>query len=122
MITRLLLVAAGGTLGTAARMGIDLALPAPGGFPLATLLVNIVGAFLIGVVMVRMPQATGTRLFLATGVLGGFTTYSAFGVGTLALWESTPALALLYAAASLALGVAAAATAMRVARPRKATS
>ena len=122
MITRLLLVAAGGALGTAARLGIDLVLPAPGGFPLATLLVNVGGAFLIGIVMVRIERATGIRLFLTTGVLGGFTTYSAFGVGATLLWESAPALAAGYTALSLALGVAAAAAGMGLARPRRRTT
>lgn len=119
MFIRILLVVAGGALGTAARLGLDLALPAPGGFPLAILLVNIAGAFLIGVVMGRMPRATGIRLFLVTGVLGGFTTYSAFGAGTVELWESAPALALLYAAASLVLGVIAAVLGLRIASPRR---
>lgn len=121
MIIRILLVAAGGAVGTAARLGLGLTLPDPGGLPLAILLVNVTGAFLIGVVMGRMPEATGTRLFLATGVLGGFTTYSAFGAGTVELWEGAPLLAALYAGGSLVLGVAAAALGLRLSTPRRET-
>ncbi len=119
ILLRALAVAAGGVLGTAARLALDLAIPDPGGFPLAILLVNITGAFLIGIVMARMPRATGLRLFLATGLLGGFTTYSAFGVGTIQLWESAPGLAALYAVASLVLGVTAAALGLRAGEARR---
>lgn len=118
-IRPILLVAAGGALGTAGRLAIDLTLPDPGGFALATLLVNVVGAFALGVVMARMPQATGIRLFLTTGVLSGFTTYSAFGVGTVTLWQAAPALSALFAALSLTLGVLAAVGGLRVGAQRR---
>lgn len=78
-----LLVAAGGTGGTAARAAIAQWLPHEGGVPLATLLVNLVGAFLLGLLLEtllrRGPETTrhrALRLTLGTGVLGGFTTYS----------------------------------------------
>lgn len=117
-VRSLLLVALGGTVGTAARLGLGLAFPDGGGFPVAVLLANIVGAFLIGVLAARLPAAADLRLLLGTGVLGGFTTYSAFMTGTLALWSQAPLLAFAYAVGSLVLGVAAAALGLRVGRPR----
>ena len=117
-LRRILLVAAGGTVGTAARLGLGLALPDVGGFPVAVLIANIVGALLIGVLAVRLPASADLRLMLGTGVLGGFTTYSAFMTGTLELWEGAPVLASAYAVGSLVLGLGAAALGMRLGRPR----
>ncbi|MGJ3264284.1 MAG: fluoride efflux transporter CrcB [Salinarimonas sp.] len=76
-------------------------------FPWGTLAVNVAGAFAMGlvatVVLARMPSET-LRLFLATGLLGGFTTFSAFSLETAALVErGAPGLAAAYVAASLAL-------------------
>lgn len=117
-LARVLLVAAGGTVGTAARLGLGLLLPDAGGFPVAVLLANIAGALLIGILTARLPKATELRLLLGTGMLGGFTTYSAFMTGTIALWADAPLLAAAYAIGSLALGVAAAALGLRIGRPR----
>lgn len=114
----LLLVFAGGSIGTAARLVVALWIPDAGGFPVATLLVNVIGALLIGILAARLPQTTGLRVFLGTGVLGGFTTYSAFMTGTDALWADAPLLAFSYAAGSLVLGLAAAALGLRLGRPR----
>ncbi|MBP3977283.1 CrcB family protein [Microbacterium sp. BLY] len=118
-LRRVLLVALGGMLGTSARLGLGLLVPDPGGFPLAVLTANVVGALLIGVVAARLPASAELRLLLGTGLLGGFTTYSAFMTGTLALWASAPLLAAAYAVGSLALGLAAAAAGLRLARPRR---
>lgn len=118
-LRRILFVALGGTVGTAARLALGLVIPETGGFPLAVLLANIVGAFLIGVLAARLPGSTDLRLLLGTGVLGGFTTYSAFMTGTLALWTDAPLLAAAYGVGSLALGLAAAALGLRLARPRR---
>ena len=118
-LRRILFVALGGTVGTAARLALGLVIPETGGFPLAVLLANIVGAFLIGVLAARLPGSTDLRLLLGTGVLGGFTTYSAFMAGTLALWTDAPLLAAAYGVGSLALGLAAAALGLRLARPRR---
>lgn len=118
-LRRVLLVALGGTVGTAARLALGLALPDPGGFPLAVLLANLLGALLIGVVAARLPASADLRLLLGTGVLGGFTTYSAFMTGTAALWDTAPLLAAAYAAGSLVLGLAAAALGLRLGRPRR---
>jgi CrcB protein len=113
----LLLVFAGGSIGTAARLAIGLGIPDAGGFPIATLAVNVLGSLLIGILAARLPQTTGLRVFLGTGVLGGFTTYSAFMTGAVALWTDAPLLAFAYVAGSLVLGLAAAAAGLRLARP-----
>jgi len=117
-LRRILLVAAGGTVGTAARLGLGLALPDGGGIPVAVLIANVVGALLIGVLAARLPASADLRLMLGTGVLGGFTTYSAFMTGTVALWADVPALAAAYAVGSLVLGLGAAALGLRLGRPR----
>lgn len=79
----LAVIAVGGALGALARHGAGLALPtAPGSFALATFLVNVVGCLLIGVLIVVVTEVTTAhplvRPFLATGVLGGFTTFSTY--------------------------------------------
>jgi CrcB protein len=87
-----LLVFVGGGLGAAARHAINragLALLGPG-FPWWTLGVNVLGSFLIGL-LAGLFDVMGTgqnaRLFLTTGFLGGFTTFSAFSLDALTLWE-----------------------------------
>lgn len=117
-LRRVLLVALGGTIGTAARLGLGLLLPDAGGIPVAVLVANVVGALLIGILAARLPASTDLRLLLGTGVLGGFTTYSAFMTGTVALWTDAPLLAGAYAVGSLVLGLAAAALGLRLGRPR----
>ena len=120
---RLALVVAGGTIGTAARLGLGLVLPAPvgegfGAVPWATLIANIAGAFLIGVLAARLPGSSAVRILLGTGVLGGFTTYSALAVGSVTLWHAQPWLAAAYAIGSVVLGVGAGALGLDLARPR----
>lgn len=117
-LRRILLVAAGGTAGTAARLGLGLMLPDVGGFPVAVLVANVLGALLIGLLAARLPATAELRLALGTGVLGGFTTYSAFMTGTLSLWADAPVIAVAYAVGSLTLGLAAAALGLRLGRPR----
>lgn len=83
---------AGGAVGSALRYGIGLALPATSsGFPTSTILVNIVGSFLLGFIMgtvgTPVELQPSTRLLLGTGLCGGFTTYSAFSVETALLVE-----------------------------------
>ncbi|MEV8250164.1 CrcB family protein [Microbacterium sp. NPDC076768] len=117
-LRRILLVALGGAVGTAARIGLELAVPHHDSFPLATLIANILGALLIGVLAARLPASADLRVMLGTGVLGGFTTYSAFMTGTVALWTDAPLVAVAYAAGSLVLGLAAAALGLRLGRPR----
>ncbi len=86
-------VAVGGALGSAARYGVGVTWPAsPTGFDWPTFTVNTVGCGLIGVLMVLVTEARVghplLRPFLGTGVLGGFTTFSTYAVGVLALLET----------------------------------
>ena len=80
-------------------------------FPLGTLAVNITGCFFIGIVMGFFEKGLVSnewKLFLATGVLGGFTTFSAFSVEAITLFrEGCAAYSLLYIFASVALGLSA---------------
>lgn len=96
---------AGGAIGVLARAAILLPVTDPAAVPWATLGVNAVGSLLLGVVVGwldgRHPLLRG---FLGTGVLGGFTTYSAFAVAT-AAWAATPWLAAGLAAASVTAGI-----------------
>ena len=84
------MAALGGALGALARWGVTTALPhSPGGWPWATLLVNITGCLSIGVLLAvllaRFPDSPWLRPFLAVGVLGGYTTYSTFAVDVVQL-------------------------------------
>lgn len=98
-------VVVGGALGVLARAAIIAPIEDADAVPWVTLAINSVGSLLLGVVVgwldARHPLA---RVFLGTGVLGGFTTYSAFAVET-ALWVTTPYLAIGLAAASVTAGV-----------------
>lgn len=121
MIQTLLQVALGGALGASARYLTNVAamrLLGPG-FPWATAAVNIAGSFLMGVLVVTLAHKDATRLapFLMTGVLGGFTTFSAFSLDALTLWERGQAgLAALYVAGSVALSLLAIVAGMAAAR------
>jgi len=116
------LAALGGVLGALARWGVATALPHPsGGWPWATLLVNVTGCLLIGVLLAvllaRFPSSPWLRPFLATGVLGGYTTYSTFAVDTIALVDAgRPALAVGYVVASVLGGVLAVVAGLLVGR------
>lgn len=98
-------VAAGGAIGSVARYGVARLWPmTPGGFPVPTLAVNLVGSFAIGLLYMWItarggPGADSARLFWMTGVLGGFTTYSAFALESNLLGFS--ATGLLYLAATV---------------------
>ena len=79
------LAALGGALGALARWAVAEALPSsPGGWPWATLVVNLTGCLLLGVLFAvlaaRVPEPSWVRPFVGTGVLGGYTTYSTFAV------------------------------------------
>ena len=82
-----ILVGIGGALGSVARYGAYRLWPSsPGGWPVPTFTVNLLGSFAIGLlymyVAARGASADNARLFWMTGVLGGFTTYSAFALET----------------------------------------
>jgi fluoride exporter len=105
-------IAAGGVLGAEARFGISLALPyRAGGWPWATLLINASGCLLIGVLMVAVTEPTRAhrllRPFLGVGLLGGYTTFSAYSVELVQLLGAGrpgPALAYLVLTPVAALG------------------
>lgn len=89
------------------------------GFPYATLFVNILGSFAMGVLIVTLAKRGGTHLapFLMTGILGGFTTFSAFSLDSFTLWERGDTLtALAYVAASVLLSLAALAAGIYLSR------
>lgn len=109
----LLIVVLGGALGVTLRALVTLP-PGPDAHPLVvpslTLGCNVVGSFVLGVLVARLgddrPQ---WRAFLGTGVLGGFTTYSAFAVQSVQVATAAPIVGLLLVVLSLALGGLAAA-------------
>jgi CrcB protein len=113
------LAALGGALGALARWAVVLALPrSSGGWPWATLAVNLLGCLLIGVLLAvlaaRRPDDDRLRTFLGAGVLGGFTTYSAFAVEVADLLRAgTPVLAAGYVAVSVVGGLVAVAAGLR---------
>ena len=112
---KMLLVAAGGAVGSMARYGIGawvLARTETWQFPLGTFIVNVLGCLiagvLIGVAEYRDFLTLELRLLIFTGFLGGFTTFSAFGVETVALIERAQyGMAAFYVIASVVCGMAA---------------
>jgi CrcB protein len=110
----ILWVAAGGALGSAARYLVNVAAGRLLGpeFPWGTLTVNIAGSFVMGLMIalmaLKMQVSQEVRAFLTTGILGGFTTFSAFSLDFAVLVERREAgLAALYVIASVALSLAA---------------
>jgi len=121
MTKTLVQVALGGALGASARYLVNVAtmrLAGPG-FPWATVIVNVAGSFLMGMLVVALAKTSGTRHapFLMTGLLGGFTTFSAFSLDTLTLYErGQPGVAAAYAAGSVVLSLAAIVAGIHAAR------
>ena len=121
MFTNLMQVALGGAIGASARYLTGVAairLIGPG-FPWATLVVNIVGSFLMGAFIVVLAHQSGTRWapFLMTGLLGGFTTFSAFSLDAITLFERGQVLiAAAYVVASVVLSLTAIAAGLLMAR------
>ncbi len=112
LLKNFLLVGLGGAIGSMLRYGTYLLFPVKD-FPLATLLVNITGSFIIGVVIAMGIKdesfLNNWKLFLATGICGGFTTFSAFSAENIALLQHGKiTLALVYIVASIAAGITAA--------------
>ncbi|UPT61053.1 MAG: fluoride efflux transporter CrcB [Hyphomonadaceae bacterium JAD_PAG50586_4] len=107
---QVLLVALGGALGSVARYGVGFAAARwfGLGFPWGTLTVNVIGGLAMGVLAARVgPGQEDLRLLLGVGILGGFTTFSAFSLETVRLMEQGPAPAMLYVLASLIVSVGA---------------
>lgn len=108
----LLYIAIGGAIGAVLRylmMGLVTHLAGPG-FPYSTLLVNVIGSFLIGVLIVysmkTLPHSLAFRAFLIVGLLGGFTTFSTFALDVVTLLEKGAVLqALSYVLGSVMLAV-----------------
>jgi CrcB protein len=114
-------VAAGGAVGAPARYAIgESAHVTAGSFPWPTFWINVGGSFALGVLLVlvveRLRPTRYVRPFLATGVLGAFTTFSTFAVETDVLAKDGHAgMAVVYAIASLAAGLVAVFAGMRLA-------
>lgn len=115
-------VVLGGMLGVAARALLVLPIASdahPLATPVVTLGINLVGSFLLGVLIGRLGSRRPLlRALLGTGVLGGFTTYSAFAVQTVATFTAAPLVGLALATVSVVGGVAAAGVGLRIARSR----
>ncbi|MEM7488088.1 MAG: fluoride efflux transporter CrcB [Pseudomonadota bacterium] len=118
MMPPLLSVALGGAIGASARYLIGAQLARPG-FPVAVLSANVVGSFLMGLLVVWLGTRglKGWEPFLLTGVLGGFTTFSAFSLETVTLVErGQAAQAVGYVLASVGLSIGALALGVWIAR------
>jgi fluoride exporter len=109
-----LLVFLGAGIGGALRHGVNVGCARMCGtaFPWGTLTVNVVGSFLMGAIAAWLAFKAGEgwsqplRLFLTTGILGGFTTFSAFSLDAVMLWErEQTGLAAAYVGASVALSI-----------------
>lgn len=107
-----LMAAAGGAVGAGARylVGIGALRLIGSGFPWGTLIVNVVGSFLMGALIegaaLKWSMSNEMRTFLATGILGGFTTFSAFSLDFAVLIErKANTVAMLYLGASVCLSV-----------------
>ena len=118
----ILLVGIGGFIGSVARYklgGLVLHLAAQQRFPYSTFAVNVLGCLVMGLLAGAAARyevfGPGTRLLLFTGVLGGFTTFSAFGLeATQLIRRGEFGVAVLYAGSSVVLGIAAVWVGIRV--------
>lgn len=113
-MTNLLLVAAGGAIGASLRhlSGIAALRIMGAGFPWGTFFVNVFGSFIMGLFIAWMVKKTGVsnemRLFVATGILGGFTTFSAFSLDVANMIErGAMSSAFIYIAASVVISLVA---------------
>jgi CrcB protein len=110
-------VAVGGAIGAAGRWAVDVAgsgrlwaedADATPGWPWATFTVNVIGALLIGAAARRIDRATLAWAFVVTGILGGFTTFSALAVELNELADADRmSLAAAYAVATMVVGIGA---------------
>ena len=111
MMNPFLQVALGGAAGATARYSVYRAIAWHGpGFPVATGVVNVVGSFTMGILTIALAQRFGNHYapLLLTGFLGGFTTFSAFSLDALTLWERGQAAGMIvYVLVSVVLSLAA---------------
>ena len=102
MFLTLTQVALGGAIGSLLRYVTVVAV----GAPMATVLVNVAGSFAMGVALVLLSTRSALSPFVMTGVLGGFTTFSAFSADALKFWQSGQFVqAALYIGASVGLSL-----------------
>ncbi len=108
----LLMAAMGGAIGAAGRylVGAGAVRLIGSGFPWGTLIVNIAGSFIMGLMIAsfesRFSVSNEVKTFLATGILGGFTTFSAFSLDFAVLMENkTEGLAAIYLGASVGFSI-----------------
>ena len=113
-MTTFLYAALGGAIGASLRYGVNLASMSMFGaaFPWGTLFVNVAGSFIMGVLVALMADvwqvSQQMRVFLLTGILGGFTTFSAFSLDFATLYERKEfGLALAYAGGTVMLSLVA---------------
>ena len=113
MFLTLAYVAIGGAIGSVLRYLMVVGIGAPS----ATLAVNVFGSFVMGILFIILATRTSLSPLLMTGVLGGFTTFSAFSLDALRLWETGQTLqATLYVLASVILSLVAVAVGAALAR------
>ncbi len=121
MIWNTLFVAAGGAIGAALRYlsNVGFMRWVGPGFPFGTVFVNVLGSFLMGVLFVALAYKGGNKFapFLMTGLLGGFTTFSAYSLDAVALYErGALLLAGIYVVGTVIVSIAALAAGATVAR------
>jgi fluoride exporter len=112
MFSTLISVALGGAIGASARYltNVSVMRIVGPGFPFGTMVANVLGSFIMGVVVVALARRDGMAYapFLMTGLLGGFTTFSAFSLDTVTLFErGEVGLAGLYVVLSVGFSLAA---------------
>lgn len=106
-----LLVFLGGGIGAALRHAVNIAARTLGDFPYGTLIVNVSGSIVMGLIAgyfaFKGDASQNVRLFLTTGILGGYTTFSAFSLDAVLLYErGEVSLAAIYVVASVLLSIA----------------
>ncbi|OUD09391.1 protein CrcB [Marivivens niveibacter] len=121
MISNVLMVAVGGAVGASMRYltNVGAGRLFGLGFPAGTVIVNILGSFLMGLLVIVLAEKGGTRYapLIMTGFLGGFTTFSAFSLDTITLYERGEIVtAAIYVAGTVIIGIAALVAGMAIGR------